>query len=150
MKMSKHKKPSWSFTAHDVEEIDVNRVLRETPADTPWVVIADKFGEPVLLCIREEYLERFTEDDRISVCGTNLQRAWGDTAIPNFGHNNGCLTVPKNAISPGRRVIDGWRVSENDMNSHPMSRDEILRMAEADKYVRRIPVRVYLAGDYHE
>jgi hypothetical protein len=148
--MSKHKKPSWSFTANAVEEVDVNRVLAEAPKSAQWVVIADKVGEPVLLCIREEYLRRFTADDRLEVCGTSLQNGWGCRYLPYFGHENGCLTVPKCSSCSGKPVLEGWRASDNYMHSHPMSREEIRRMAATDNYVRRIPVRVYLAGDYHE
>jgi hypothetical protein len=150
MTKQKHKKPSWSFTTHAVEEVDVNRVLAETPRSTQWVVIADKFGEPVLLCIREEYLLRFTKYDRLEVCGTNLQNGWGCRYLPYFGHENGCLTVPKCSSCSGNPVLEGWRASDNYMNSHPMSSEEIRRMAAADLYVRKIPVRVYLSEDYHE
>jgi hypothetical protein len=150
MTKQKHKKPSWSFTTHAVEEVDVNRVLAETPRSTQWVVIADKFGEPVLLCIREEYLLRFTKYDRLEVCGTNLQNGWGCRYLPYFGHENGCLTVPKCSSCSGNPVLEGWRASDNYMHSHPMSSEEIRRMAAADHYVRKIPVRVYLAEAYNE
>jgi hypothetical protein len=148
MSNKKHKKPRWSFTVNAIEEMDVNRVLRETPLDTPWVVIADRFGEPVLLCVRVEHLRRFTVDDRIEVCGTNLQEAWGGRYLPYFGHKNGCLNVHHSYTCTDRLVLDGWKVSENHSNFHPLSSEEIRRMVAADKYVRRIPVRVYLAGDF--
>jgi len=150
MTNQKHKKPSWSFTVHAVEDLDVNRVLRETPTDTPWVVIANKRGEPVLLCVRVEYLRKFTADDRISVCGSCLQEAWGGRNFPYFGHEDGCLTVHKSYTCTERLVLDGWKVSENYSNFHPLSKEDVRHMVEAGRYVRRIPVRVHLAGDFDE
>jgi hypothetical protein len=138
----KNRKPSWKFTVSSIDDVDVNRILRETPQGEPWVVITDKLGTPVLICIRDEYLERFSFDDNIKVCGTRLYGCWGLAFIPCFGHDDGRLT----ASSTGNQsVLDGWRVSYNSL--HLEAEDDVRTLVRANKYVRRVPVRVYTASD---
>jgi hypothetical protein len=140
----KNKKPSWQFTVSSVEDVDVKRILRETPPDVAWVIITDRFGAPVLLCIRTAYLRQFSPGDRIRVCNEYLSERWGGRRVPYFDHDRGCLTVLRNAST--EPYIDDWRVPTNYMCSL-LSTDSVCAMINADKYIRRVPVRVYTSSD---
>ena len=144
-------KPSWSFVVTDTKDIDVQRILDETPAEEQWVVLADKRSNPVALFIRQGFLFRVV--DTLSradypVCDEPLSPSWGFGRTPLFRLD----TDGRYRIDGyyGFKALLGWRCRSSDMDqSGKPFADNIktLRRAQASLTKRKIPVRVYVASD---
>jgi hypothetical protein len=144
------KKPTWSFTVRNTADIDIQRILNETPDGEPWVVITDKHGNPVALFIREEFLIKFTGEEAIEVCGEYLNPFWRNIGVPLLLEESGILYSPQTCVLIGRLI--GWRVNINKkgevdrLPSNKITSDDIEALKKA-KNLKRIPVRVYVASD---
>jgi hypothetical protein len=145
------KKPSWSFNVRDTQEIIIQRILNETPADEPWVVITDKRGDFVALFIRKEFLMRFGYGDDIVVCGEPLHLLWGSDNVPVFEQSSGRIYAPC-CHCERYEGLKGWRASPvnfigEDGKQVKISSQDIDALRVAQGFIRRIPVRVYVASD---
>ena len=145
------RKPSWSFTVRDSSEIDIQRILNETPEDEQWVVITDKHGNPVALFIRKEFLRRFRYGDDIVVCGESLHELWGSDNVPVFEQSSGRIYAPC-CHRDRYEGLKGWSAAPvnhigKDGKQVKISSRDIDVLKGAQRFIRRIPVRVYVASD---
>ena len=152
------KKPSWSFVVRNTKEIDVQRILNETPADEPWVVITDKLGDFVALFIREEFLMRFKlkrawlREDNIIVGGEPLCALWGYDKPPVIEQQLSGRIYAQCCHYESGEKLKGWRAAPVnfigcDGKQVKISPQDIDALKGAQKFIRRIPVRVYVASD---
>ena len=135
------KKPSWTFVVRDTQEIVIQKVLDETPADEPWVVITDKQGNFVALFIREEFLTRFRWDDNIEVCGEFLHTLWGSDSVPVIEQSSGRIYAPCCRYDRYAKLKRGWRAAPvnflgEDGKQVKISSRDIDVLKRAQKFIR--------------
>jgi hypothetical protein len=137
-------KPNWSFYSRSIDEIDLQRVLNETPNETNWVCISDRHGKPVVLFMRQAFLDRFEYGDSLNVAGDLLGPSWGVDYFPHLDHIRGSLLAIPCGGFKYRRISDGWRSAAVNQNGCKVTIEDLELLKNVKEYARRIPVRVYL------
>ena len=146
--MSENLRPSWTFAVGDAA--DIPRILDETPQNSPWCIIADKYGTVRLIALRTDFCARFRAEDGIRVVGEDISPDWGYShgyvaRMSGRGsfvcHYHSGLPIPEN----WRLYSTGPADADADADADTIGVQGLLEQLEAaEKYLMRTPVRVYV------
>jgi hypothetical protein len=132
----------YNFYVKSANEVDIRRILRETP-EGEIAVLLTALGNHAVLLLRCKFLDRFIPEDRIRVSGKgseqNLCSGWG---YPSVACTPGLKGVILRAVGQGysdSQVVAGWRCINIDKTDIALVKT---RLDAARAYVPHREVRV--------